>query len=299
MVVNDSSNPAGSSAAGSGAAGNVADSVATLIARALRAGVARLDAEVLLAALLGTGRAQLSAFPERTIAPLVAAMFDAGVQRRAAGEPLAYITGVREFWSLPLVATPEVLVPRPETELLVERCLAALGSGASRRVADLGTGSGAIALALARERPGWQLVATDASAAALEIAAINRQRLEIGNVELRIGSWCMPLHGERFDAIVSNPPYVAPGDPALAHLAFEPLTALVAQDGGYADLLQIITQAREHLLPGGALLLEHGATQAARLRTALVAAGYDRVACHRDLAGHDRVTEAWWPERTD
>lgn len=299
MVFNDSSNPAGSSAAGSGAAGNVADSVATLTARAVRAGVARLDAEVLLAALLGTGRAQLLAYPERTIAPLVAAMFDAGVQRRASGEPLAYITGVREFWSLPLVATPEVLVPRPETELLVERCLAVLGSGPSRKLADLGTGSGAIALALARERPDWELIATDASAAALEIAAINRERLGVRNVELRIGSWCGPLRGERFDAIVSNPPYIAPGDPALADLAFEPRTALVAQDQGYADLLEIITQAREFLLPGGLLLMEHGATQAARLRDALVAAGYDRVACHRDLAGHDRVTEAWWPERAD
>jgi release factor glutamine methyltransferase len=264
----------------------------------MRAGVARLDAEVLLAALLGTGRAQLAAFPERSIAPLLAAMFDAGVQRRAAGEPLAYITGVREFWSLPLVTTPEVLVPRPETELLVERCLALLGSG-PRKVADLGTGSGAIALALARERPDWQIIATDASAPALEIAAINRERLGVGNVELRIGNWCSPLQAERFDAVVSNPPYVAPGDPALAGLAFEPSTALVAQDQGHADLLDIITQARSNLLPGGVLLLEHGATQAARLRDALVAAGYDRVACHRDLAGHDRVTEAWWPERAD
>lgn len=286
----------------SGAGGNVADppSVATLIARAGAAGVARLDAEVLLAALTGSDRASLLAYPERAIAPLVAAMFEAGVQRRAAGEPLAYITGVKEFWSMPLVATPDVLVPRPETELLVERCLAALDPGpspasASRRVADLGTGSGAIALALARERPHWHLVATDASAAALEVAAINRQRFRLDNVQLRIGNWCGPLREERFDAIVSNPPYVAPGDPALTALAFEPQDALVAADQGYADLLAIIAQAREHLLPGGVLLLEHGAAQAARVRDALVAGGYHRVACHRDLAGHDRVTEAWRP----
>lgn len=301
MVLKDSSNPGGSSG-DAGAGGNVADppEVATLIARAAAAGVARLDAEVLLAALTGSDRARLLAFPERTIAPLVAAMFEAAVQRRAAGEPLAYITGVREFWSMPLVATPDVLVPRPETELLVERCLAALDpipgqtpSDIPRRVADLGTGSGAIALALARERPHWQVVATDASAAALEVATINRQRLGLANVQLRVGSWCAPLRDERFDAIVSNPPYVAPDDPALVALAYEPQSALVAADQGFADLLCIVGQAREHLLPGGVLLLEHGATQAARLRDALVAGGYDRVACHRDLAGHDRVTEAY------
>ena len=279
-----------------GAAGNVADPpvVATLLARATAAGIARLDAEVLLAALLGGDRSRLLAFPEQAVAPLIAALFEAGLQRRAAGEPLAYITGVREFWSLPLVTTPEVLVPRPETELMVERCLAILGAG-PRSVADLGTGSGAIALALARERPAWQILATDASAAALEVAAINRERLGAGNVQLRLGSWCQPLGTQHFDAIVSNPPYVAEDDPALDALRFEPRTALVAGDAGFTDLLQIAAQARTHLLPGGLLLLEHGSTQASRLRSALVAEGYDRVACHRDLAGHDRVTEAYWP----
>lgn len=279
-----------------GAGGNVADPspVAMLLAQAAAGGVARLDAEVLLAALMGVERSRLAAFPEQSVAPLIAALFEAGLQRRSAGEPLAYITGVREFWSLPLVATPAVLVPRPETELLVERCLARLGQG-PRRVADLGTGSGAIAFALARERPDWQILATDSSAAALEVAAINRQRLGAVNVQLRMGSWCEPLEAQYFDAILSNPPYVAADDPALAQLQFEPQSALVAEDAGYADLLAIAEQARSHLLPGGLLLLEHGNTQASRLRCALVAEGYDRVACHRDLAGHDRVTEAHWP----
>ena len=279
-----------------GAAGNVADpsTVAILLDRASSAGIARLDAEVLLASLMRVDRSRLLAFPEQAVSSLTAMLFDAGLQRRAAGEPLAYITGVREFWSLPLVTTPEVLVPRPETELLVERCLAVLDTG-THRVADLGTGSGAIALALARECPAWQIVATDASAAALEVAAINRDRLGAANVQLRCGSWCQPLGAEHFDAIISNPPYVAADDPALDALQFEPRSALVAGDDGFADLVQIARQARHHLQSGGLLLLEHGRTQAARLASALVAGGYDRVACHRDLAGHDRVTEAYWP----
>jgi release factor glutamine methyltransferase len=220
-------------------------------------------------------------------------MFGAGIERRMAGEPLAYITGVKEFWSLPLIVSSDVLVPRPETELLVERCLAQLGA-APRCVADLGTGSLAIAAALAHERPHWRIVATDRSPDALTIAAINRQRLKLANIELREGAWCAPLAGERFDAILSNPPYVAPGDPALAQLTHEPQGALIANDEGYADLFTLAAAARDHLLPGGLLLLEHGATQAARLAAELAALGYVRIACHRDLAGFDRITEAFW-----
>jgi len=281
---------------GAGAAGNVADgtTVAALLAMACAQGIARRDAEVLLAALSGLSRGQLIAFPERPVGALPAAMFAAGVERLATGEPLAYITGVREFWSLPLVVMSDVLIPRPETELLVELCLQRLDA-LPRRVADLGTGSGAIAMALARERPDWQILATDASSAALQVAAINRERLRSANVRLVAGRWCDALGTERFDAILSNPPYVDAADPALEQLTFEPQQALVAEDEGYADLLAIIACAPAHLLPGGLLLLEHGATQAARLRAALVARGYDRVACHRDLAGHDRVTEAYWP----
>lgn len=285
-----------SRAGGTGAAGNVADraTVAALLALAAHHGIPRLDAEVLLAALTRQDRAQLIAFSERSIDPVTAALFEAGLARLSAGEPLAYITGVREFWSLPLVVMPDVLIPRPETELLVELCLQRLDDS-PHRVADLGTGSGAIALALAHERPAWRIVATDASPAALQVASINGQRLRLSNVQFQAGRWCDALGTERFDAILSNPPYVAAGDAALAKLAYEPRHALVAEDEGYADLLAIAACARHHLQPGGWLLLEHGATQATRLAAALVALGYDRVASHRDLAGHDRVTAARWP----
>jgi release factor glutamine methyltransferase len=279
-----------------GAAGNVADcpSVAALLDAAHQRGIARLDAEVLLSALTRMGRAQLVAFGERTVDPLTTALYEAGIVRLIAGEPLAYITGVREFWSMSLVVRRDVLVPRPETELLVERCLVLL-TDAPHQVADLGTGSGAIALALARERPAWHIVATDASAGALEVATVNRQRLGLGNVEFRAGHWCEALPNLRFDAILSNPPYIAGDDAALAALRHEPRSALVAENEGFADLLAIADGARAHLKPGGALLLEHGSTQAPRLRAALVAMGFDRVASHRDLAGHERVTEAFLP----
>jgi release factor glutamine methyltransferase len=267
--------------------------VAALLAHAATRGITDLDAQALLAALLRCNRARLLAFGEELVDPFTTALFEAGLERRMSGEPLAYITGVREFWSLPLVVCADVLVPRPETELLVERCLARLGTN-PRRVADLGTGSLAIAAALARERPNWRITATDRSPEALAIATINRQRLGLANIELREGAWCAPLAGERFDAILSNPPYIAPSDPALAALAHEPQAALIAADDGYADLFAIAAAARDHLLPGGALLLEHGATQAERLCAALVGLGYARVVCHRDLAGLDRITEATW-----
>jgi release factor glutamine methyltransferase len=257
-------------------------------------GIARLDAEVLLAALARLPRAQLVAYPENTVDPITTAMFRVGVERLQAGEPLAYVTGIREFWSLPLVVSPAVLVPRPETELLVELAIARFDA-APRRVADLGTGSGAIALALARERPDWQVIATDLSAEALRIAQINCQRLQLPNVELRQGRWCDALGSEPYDAILSNPPYVAPGHPALAQLRHEPVTALVAQDEGYADLLNIATDARRRLKAGGSLLLEHGNEQAPRLRREFEALGYRQVVSHRDLAGHERVTAAIWP----
>jgi len=275
--------------------GNVAEParVGALLAVA-RNGVARLDAELLLAALLRVSRAQLLAFEEREVDALTGAMFQAGVERLAGGEPLAYVTGVREFWSLPLSVGPGVLVPRPETELLVELCLARFDA-APRHVADLGTGSGAIALALARERPQWRIVATDISTDALQMAAINCRRLAIANVELRQGRWCEPLGEARFDAILSNPPYIAPQDPALATLRHEPTGALVAPDQGYADLLHIGACARARLDAGGILLMEHGSGQSARLSAALARLGYRDIQCHRDLAGHDRALLAVWP----
>lgn len=277
-------------------AGNVAEPprVATLLAEAAAQGIARLDAQVLLASLAREPRAQLIAFPEALMDPLTAAMFRVGLARLRAGEPLAYVTGLREFWSLPLVVAPAVLVPRPETELLVELTLARFDA-APRRVADLGTGSGAIALALAKERPDWRIVATDDSADALQIAQINRDRLKLGNVELRQGRWCDALGAGPYDAIISNPPYVAPDHPDLATLRHEPREALVAQDAGYADLLAIAAGARTRLTNGGMLLLEHGSEQHERLARELATLGYEQIVCHRDLAGLDRACAAVWP----
>ncbi|MEO8308613.1 MAG: peptide chain release factor N(5)-glutamine methyltransferase [Pseudomonadota bacterium] len=280
--------------------GNVAEqqTARSLLAAAIARGVDRLDAETLLGAVVRRSRAHLIAFDEEAVDELSAAMFEAGLARRASGEPLAYITGVREFWSLPLVVSPAVLIPRPETELLVELCLKRLDNR-PHRIADLGTGSLAIAAALASERPGWSIVATDRSSEALAIAAFNRNRLKLTNIELRAGDWCTALGNDLvaqgFDAILANPPYVLPGDPALQALSHEPLGALVADNEGYADLFAVSAGARQYLQSGGLLLLEHGTSQAARLAAELVGLGYARVVCHRDLAGHDRVTEAVWP----
>jgi release factor glutamine methyltransferase len=290
-VVNEFSN-----AAGSKSARNVAEApcIADLLAEAGTKGVAALDAQLLLQQLTRRPRADLLAFGEHKVDAVTAGLFRSAVQRRADGEPLAYITGVREFWSLPLVVTPAVLVPRPETELLVELCLARLDH-APRLVADLGTGSGAIALALAKERPDWMLIATDASLAALEVAGLNRERLGVTNLALRAGNWCDALPADAFDAIVSNPPYIAPDHPALQALSHEPLSALAAGNDGYADLFRIAAGARARLKSGGMLLLEHGAEQAVRLRQELEAFGYTNARAHKDLAGHDRVTTAIWP----
>jgi release factor glutamine methyltransferase len=190
--------------------------------------------------------------------------------------------------------SPEVLVPRPETELVVERALALLPERAVQ-VADLGTGSGAIALALASERADWTLIATDRSRAALQIARANALRLELRNLEFLEGDWCAPLAGRRVHAIVSNPPYVAALDPAMAALRHEPPAALTPGPSGLEALAAIIRAAPPVLRPGGALILEHGASQAGAVAAALVAEGFARVRCLRDVAGLERVTEALWP----
>ena len=277
-------------------AGNVAEDtrLAALLQQACARGLSRLDAELLLGRATGLSRAMLIVDGERRLGAAALAGFRTECARRLADEPLAYIEGRKEFWSLDLTVSPDVLVPRPETELLVERCLAALPA-TPQRIADLGTGCGAIALALAHERPQWSITAVDASPAALAIARGNAARLGLRNVQFAEGSWCEPLGAEPFDALVSNPPYVAPDDPALAALRHEPLAALAAPDEGYADLLAILDAAPRHLRHGGLLLLEHGNTQAPRLAAALVARGYARVVCHPDLAGHARLSEAHWP----
>lgn len=255
-----------------------------------------LDAELLLAHALGVARARLRSHGEEIPPAEAATRFLALIERRAAGEPVAYILGRKDFWTLELSVSPAVLVPRPETELLVERALA-LYPGAQASVADLGTGSGAIALALASARPRWDVVATDISAAALAVAGANAAALGLARVQMVQGDWLSCLRGRTFDLLVSNPPYVAADDPVLAQpeLLREPRLALVAADGGFAALRAIIAAAPSHLSSGGWLLLEHGAAQAAAVAGALVARGFAQVRSHPDLAGRERMTEGQWP----
>jgi release factor glutamine methyltransferase len=261
-------------------------------ASAAAAASATLDAGLLLAYTLRTTRVRLMSDGESAVEPAAVRRYRALIERRARGEPLAYLTGTREFWSLPLGVSRAVLVPRPETELLVERALA-LRAAPEGHVLDLGTGSGAIALALARERPHWQVTATDLSMDALAVARANAVQLELTGIDFRHGSWFAPLAGERFDLIVSNPPYIAADDPALEDpaLAHEPRLALTPGADALSCLREIARDAPQHLEPGGWLLLEHGAAQAALVRAELVLAGCRYVRSHRDLAGHERITE--------
>jgi release factor glutamine methyltransferase len=260
-------------------------------------GCPTLDAQLLLAGALQRPRSHLYAEPKSVCPDAARDAFMAWIDRRVRGEPLAYITGEREFWSRRLQVTPDVLVPRPETELLVERALALCPPGPAQ-VLDLGTGSGAVALALAIERPAWQITATDASPAALAVAAGNARTLDVRNCEFVSGSWYEPVPGRRFELIVSNPPYIAHGDPALADpaLRHEPQSALVSPPDGLTALREIIVGARGHLVAGGALALEHGNDQGPAVAEMLVRAGFSHVRSHADLAGHPRVTEARMPQ---
>jgi len=252
-----------------------------------------LDAELLLIHVTGASRARLRSHPETLSSETAVQRYAALLERRATGEPLAYILGKKDFWSLQLTVTPAVLVPRPETELLVERALA-LRPQQNGEVVDLGTGSGAIALSLASERPNWQVTATDASAEALAIARANAESLGLSRVEFVLGSWLEPLAGRTFDLIVSNPPYITADDPAMQDpaLRHEPKQALTPGPDGMASLRAIIEAAPEHLERDGWLVLEHGSGQAAEVASELVARGLRHVRSHRDLAGHERMTEA-------
>jgi release factor glutamine methyltransferase len=253
-----------------------------------------LDAELLVmhvcrlsrTELLTRDRQPLTAEQEVALGELLA--------RRRQGEPIAYLTARREFWSLDLTVSPATLVPRPETELLVERALARIPPDAAWSVADLGTGSGAIALAIARERPYCRVVATDNSSAALAIARANAARLNL-SVDFRLGDWLAPLAGETFEILVSNPPYVASGDPHLAALRHEPVSALAAGPDGLDAIRAIAAAARAALNPGGWLLLEHGYDQAAAVGALLRQHGYKNIGCYPDLAGQDRVSEGQRP----
>lgn len=269
----------------------------TTVAACLRAGddlpgdSARRDAEILLGHLLGKSRSWLYTWPEQPLNAAQAAAYAALLERRRAGVPVAYLTGQREFWSLPLRVTEATLIPRPETETLVEWALE-LVLPSTAAVLDLGTGSGAIALALATERRGWRVTATDASAAALAVAEDNAGRLCPGRIRCLQSDWLAALAGECFDLVVSNPPYVESDSPWLASgdVRFEPRSALVAGSTGLDDLRQLADAAPAHLRPGGWLLLEHGFQQGRAVRQLLVDAGFVEVATRCDLAGLERIS---------
>ncbi|HWX65398.1 MAG TPA: peptide chain release factor N(5)-glutamine methyltransferase [Rhodanobacter sp.] len=262
-----------------------------LVAAAQRLGE-RVDAELLLLHVLKQPRSWLFTHADDVLDMDVRTVYMKLLDRRAAGEPVAYITGQRGFWSLDLEVTPATLIPRPETELLVELALQHVALDTACRVADLGTGSGAIALAIAHERPSAQVVATDASADALAVAQRNAQRHAIGNVTFLYGDWLMPLAGQHFDLIVSNPPYIEATDPHLAQgdLRFEPASALASGADGLDDIRRIVHDARVHLHPGGWLLFEHGWNQGNASRALLHEAGYVEVFTAQDLEQRDRIS---------
>lgn len=257
----------------------------------------QLDAEVMLRHICGIDRSQLvvrertllTGDQQRQLAELSA--------RRQRGEPIAYLTGIREFWSIEFNVSPATLIPRPETELLVEKALARIPPDAEWTIADLGTGCGAIALALAQERPRCRVWATDLSSEALAIAGSNAHKFGLNNIEFLHGNWFEPLAGKKLNIIVSNPPYIRAGDPHLAtgDVRFEPKQALVAGPDGIDSIRLIAHGAREHLVYGGRLLFEHGWGQADLADNLLRAAGLGDIVCHRDLAGRDRVTECRAP----
>ncbi|MFP8779282.1 peptide chain release factor N(5)-glutamine methyltransferase [Hydrogenophaga sp. RWCD_12] len=266
---------------------------------ATTAGLDRLDAQMLLLHTLGRSphdRAWLIAHDSDPLPAEADARWQALLQRRHAGEPVAYLLGEKEFGGLTLNVDARVLVPRPDTEVLVEWALDALPlvGGQTPRLLDLGTGSGAIALTVAARRPDAQVTATDASADALAVAEANARRLGLP-VRFAHGAWLAAVPGECFHVIASNPPYIAEGDPHLNALSHEPISALTAGPDGLDDIRQIVAQAPSALVPGGWLLLEHGHDQAASVRALLAAQGFDAVGSQQDLAGIERCSGGLWP----
>ncbi|MBL5930954.1 peptide chain release factor N(5)-glutamine methyltransferase [Lelliottia amnigena] len=251
----------------------------------------RRDAEILLEHVTGKARTFILAFGETALTADQHAQLSDLLSRRKAGEPVAHLTGEREFWSLPLYVSAATLIPRPDTECLVEHALARLPATACR-ILDLGTGTGAIALALASERPDCQVTAVDVMPDAVALALRNAARLGFNNVKIQQSSWFDALVGQQFDMIVSNPPYIDERDPHLSQgdVRFEPLTALVAAEEGLADIAHIVTVSRQYLTAGGWLLIEHGWTQAEAVRALFTQAGYERVETCQDYGGNDRLT---------
>lgn len=258
---------------------------------------AQLEAELLLGLCLQQSRSYLMTWPEQQLDSIQLATFNQLIQRRLSGEPIAYITGQREFWSLDLAVSPATLIPRPETELLVEQALHLIPAQQTMRLADLGTGSGCIAVAIASERPRCSITAIDNSEAALAIARHNAARHDLHNVAFVCNDWLAGLDAPPFDLIVSNPPYVAAQDPHLQQgdLPFEPCSALIAGHDGLAAFRDIASQARNYLKPGGWLLLEHGYDQAEAVMTLLQQTGYADVQGYSDLAANPRLMLARQP----
>jgi len=259
-----------------------------------------LDAEILLCHVLGKERVYLYTWPEKELEPCQLSEFEALLARRQKGEPVAYITGLREFWSLPLKVNESTLIPRPDTERLVEVALDAFSNSiylyTPLNVVDLGTGTGAIALALASECPDWKVMGVDQSEDAVNLAKENAQLNHLERVQFQVGSWCEDLPHNCFDLIISNPPYIVEADPHLSQgdVRFEPLSALVSPENGLLDIVQIARQSSLCLKSNGWLMVEHGFEQASAVRQIFKGYGYSAVSSYQDLSGNDRVTVACW-----
>jgi len=260
---------------------------------------ARLDAEVLLAYSLNKNRTWLATWPDKELKENQSQVFNELLKRRENGEPVAHITGTREFWSLDLNISKDTLIPRPETELMIEEIINTYPQTSNINCLDLGTGSGAIALALASERPGWTITATDKSIAALDMAKHNAQRLQLNNIHFICGSWFDALSDEPatgqsrlFDIIASNPPYIPLLDPHLSEgdVRFEPISALASGEDGLDDIRQICQQAQKHMKSGALLIIEHGFDQKAQLHEIFMDSGYKNIQQFSDLSGQSRLT---------
>lgn len=259
----------------------------------------QLDGELLLASVLKVNREYLFTWPDKAVGLNEQQQFQELVARRSTGEPVAYLLGKQAFWDFELAVNPSVLIPRPETELLVETAIALLDKCTSgdKLLADLGTGSGAIAIALARSNAAWRVTAVDWSEAALAVAQANAEALGTANIEFRRASWCDGLDEQSYDLIVANPPYVSEGDRHLQEgsLPFEPSEALIADDDGLSDIRKIALGAKMYLKKDSWLLTEHGFEQKDEVQEILETLGYDKIECKQDLAGLDRMTQARWP----
>lgn len=259
---------------------------------------AQLDAEILLGYCLKKTRTFLYTYPEKILAPDQQEMYQQLISKRAEGQPIAYLTHSREFWSLPLSISKDTLIPRPETELLVELSLSLIKSNEPVNILELGTGSGAIAIALALERPDWQIIACDINEASLAVACQNVQHYGLSNVQMVHSDWFSSLGPTKFNAIISNPPYIASSDPHLEQgdVRFEPKLALISGPDGLDAISHLIENSYKHLLPGGVLLLEHGFQQKAAVALLLAQQGYENIQCWKDTQGNDRVSGGWQSE---